>query len=396
MKKLLVLGGSEFQIHLLKTAKEMGLYVCVVDINEDAPALKSGCYDEFYKCSLKDREGVLRIAKEFKPDGITVGMVDIAVPACAYVAEQLGLPGMSMSSAVKSTDKYEMIKAFEQNNVPHPWYRYIRKEEIASTDTDIDYPVIVKPVDMAGSRGIYLVNTAQELINSIKCSSELSDRGDVIVEEYLDGPEVSVEIVVKNGVPYVMQVTDKTTSGAPHFAETGHLQPSQLPFKVIEDIKHVACEAAKALELKNSLGHAEIKATSNGAKMIEMGARAGGDGIAEQLIELSAGVSFSEYAIKIALGMDFDVPDQVNNNASCIRFIISEDGTLEEISGVEEAINIEGVEEVGITGVVGKAYSAMVDNSGRLGHVICSAKTADSVQKICDEAIDTIKVKYKR
>lgn len=392
-KRLLVLGGSSFQIPLINEAKAMGLYVGVVDINKNAPACKVA--DVSYESSVKDYDKVLEIAKSFNPDGITVGMVDVAVTTCAYVTEKLNLPGMAMSSAIKATDKFEMIKAFEKYDVPHPWYYYVKKEEISSFDLNIEEPVIVKPVDMAGSRGIYLANNSQELKEFIKLSSELSDRGDVIVEEYLDGPEVSVEVVVKNGVPHVMQVTDKTTSGAPHFAETGHLQPSQLPNKVIEDIKHVACDAAKALGLFNSLGHAEIKVTSRGAKMIEMGARAGGDGIAEQLIELSAGVSFSEYAIKIALGMDFEVPDQVNDNASCIRFIISEDGMLEDISGVEEARDIEGVEEISVTGEVGKTYSAMVDNSGRLGYVICSAKSADDVRKICDKAIDTIKVKYK-
>ena len=392
MKRLLVLGGAEFQIPLVKKAKGMGYYVAIVDINENSPASRYA--DINFKVSLKNKEEVLEVAKKFQPDGITVGMVDVAVPTCAYVTNRLNLPGIDEVTAKKATDKYEMIKVFEKEDVPHPWFIYVSKDEIKTKEINPEFPVIVKPVDMAGSRGIYLVNNKEELMLAISKSSEASDRGDVIVEEYMDGPEVSVELVVKNGIPYVIQITDKTTSGAPHFAETGHLQPSQLPNDVLDKIKDVACRAAISLNLKNSLGHAEIKVTSKGPKMVEIGARAGGDGIAEQLIELSTGVSFSEIAIQIAMGDEIVIPNMRKNKSSCIRFILSHKGILKSIDGVEQAENIENIEEIKMYGIIGQEYQDMIDNSGRIGYVIACAENAKEARNACDTSVEQIKAIY--
>lgn len=220
-KRLLVLGGSQFQIPLIKRAKSEGYFVGVFDISETAPARKYADY--FYSVSLKDREAVLNAAKNFSPDGITVGMVDIAVPTCAYVAQVLNLPGMNLKTAESATDKYKMICAFAAADVPHPKFQLIEKEDSEIAKCNIDYPAIVKPIDMAGSRGIFLVHNDAQFKRAVKDSSKLGDSGKVLVEEYLVGPEVSVELIVKNGKAHAIQVTDKTTSGAPHFAETGHL-----------------------------------------------------------------------------------------------------------------------------------------------------------------------------
>lgn len=392
-KRLLILGGADFQIPFIKKAKDKGLYVGVVDINADAPGKEYADY--FFQASVKDKEEILSIAKAFQPDGVTVGMVDIAVPACAYVATELGLPGMDMETAVRSTNKFEMIRAFEENHVPHPAFQYLNHEDIGKAKIQVEYPLIVKPVDMAGSRGIFLVNNDVEMEAALEGSSKSGDSGNLLIEEYMDGPEVSVELVVKNGTPHVIQITDKTTSGAPHFAETGHLQPSQLPEHTLQQIAEVARGAAKALQLKNSLGHAEIKVTSKGPKMVEIGARAGGDSIGEQLIELSSGVSFPEVAISIALGEDFEVPQNHLNLSSCIRFLTTQNGVLASIEGADEAKKIHGVQIVKIFGKIGKQYSDMIDSSGRLGYIITQAENADEARHICNQAFDAITVNYK-
>lgn len=392
MRRLLVLGGAEFQIPIVQAAKQRNLWVGIVDINADAPACEYA--DIAYVASLKDRETILKIAKEFRPDGITVGMVDIAVPVCSYVTTELGLPGMDMETAIKVTDKYEMIKTFEKHSVSHPLYWYVERKDIDAFDEPMQFPVIVKPVDMAGSRGIYLATDKEQLRQSLQWSSKVGDRGDVLIEEYMDGVEVSVELIIKDGIPYAMQVTDKVTSGPPHFAETGHLQPSQLPEDIVTSVKKLACDAAGALGLRNSLGHAEIKVTKDGPKMIEIGARAGGDAIAEQLIELSAGISFAKVAIQIALGEEIEIPANIGNRAACIRFIPSRSGVLQKVDGIETAESIRGVEYIKITGCPGKRYFDMADNSGRIGYVIASAENGEMAQKACDAAMESIQVVY--
>ena len=391
-KRLLILGGSDFQIPFVKRAKEMGLFVGVVDFNVNAPAKKYA--DIFYNCSLKDKEVVLDYAKEFKPDGITVGMVDIANPTCAYLNKVLGLNGIDEETALKATNKYKMIQMFKEFNVPHPNFKYISSDE-KNISIDMEYPLIVKPIDMAGSRGIFLVHNKEELNDAIKKINLMSNNGAALVEEYMDGPEVSVEVIVKNKIPFVAQVTDKTTTGSPHFAEIGHLQPSQLSLEDIKRIKEVAKQAAISIGLVNSLAHAEIKLTKNGPKMVEIGARCGGDGIAEQLIELSTGISFVQISIDIALGNDFIIPKNILEKSSCIGFIQSKHGILEKIDNVEQALNIPYIKDICITAKPGQMYHDVVDNSGRLGYVISQADNAKDAKEAVEKALNLIKVSYR-
>ena len=391
-KKLLILGGSEFQIPLILKAKELGIITYVVDISIDAPAMKYADYK--YQSSVKDIKNIFNIAKEIMPDGVTVGMVDIAIPACANVIKKLNLNGISVESSIKATNKYEMIKCFQESNVPSPKFQYISNVELDKINKcEMDFPVIIKPIDMAGSRGIYLANNNEEFLSALKESSAVGDSGSLLIEEYMIGPEVSVELVISKGVPMVIQITDKSTTGAPHFAEIGHLQPSKLDEETKEKIKDVACAAAKALGLYNSLGHAELKITNEGPKMVEIGARAGGDAIGEQLILLSTGVDFGKIAIDIALGYDIEIPN-TTNNVSCIRFIQSKKGILKSVEGLETAKAINNIYDIKFTGIIGKKYDDVIDNSGRLGYVIAYGENYDDVIGACNKAINTIKLEF--
>lgn len=391
-KRILILGGAGFQVPFIRKAKEFGLFVGVVDINNNAPGKEYA--DVFYQESLKNHDSILKIANKFRPNGVTTGMVDVAVPACSYVTTNLGLPGMDIDTAKRVTNKFEMIKAFKKYNVPHPLFQYIPKNRVGIDNIELKCPLIIKPIDMAGSRGIFLVENEDELNASIKLCSEVGDSGDILIEEYMEGPEVSVELIVKNAKPHVVQITDKTTSGAPHFAETGHLQPSQLPSNICEQIKLVACQAAESLKIMNSLGHAEIKITKDGPKMVEIGARAGGDAIGEQLLELSKGISFPEIAIKIALGYDFEIPVERFSKSSCIRFLTTKDGVLTNVEGIEAAKLVSGIKTIDFTGIIGKRYAEMKDSSGRVGYILSQADDPIMAKKICDQAYEMIHVQF--
>lgn len=254
----------------------------------------------------------------------------------------------------------------------------------------VGYPAIVKPVDMAGSRGIIKVNNDEELLNALESSKKISDSGKVIIEEYLDGPEVSVELVISNKKVYVIQVTDKITTGPPHFIEIGHSQPSILDYDAIKDIKNVAVKAAQSLEIDNCLGHVEIKLTSHGAKMIEMGARAGGDSIGEQLIFNSTGVNFQNIALNFALGNEIQIQEPAQSTPCCIKFIQCESGVLKSISGIENVKLPKNIIDLKITAKIGEKYSDPVDNSGRWGYVIAKANTLDEAKSICDNTLSKI------
>lgn len=330
MKKLLVLGASEFQIPLLQQAKSMGIHTCVIDINPNARGISFA--DEYKECSLKDFTTAIKIAKAYNPDGVTVGMCDIAVRTCAMICKALCLPGLSVEVAEKATDKFKMIEVFRANNVPHPEYIYFADGDYSREKMNLNFPIIVKPIDMAGSRGINLVTREEELPSAVEDSINASDKGDIIIEEYMIGPEVSVEIFVEKSEPYIMQITDKLTSGAPHFVELGHSQPSSLSELIKNEIAQVACKAVRALGLYNCVAHAEIIVTKDGPKMVEIGARMGGDGIQQQLIQLSTGINLQESVIRLAMGEQIQRPTNTCNLGSAIRFIPAVTGVIDSIS----------------------------------------------------------------
>ncbi len=390
-KRVLFLGAPVFQIPVVKKAKEMGLHVGIVDIDGGAPAFPYA--DECFVHSIRDDEGVLEIAREFKPDGIVIGANDTAVLTGARVCRELGLPGNSVQAAMNSTDKVKMLEAFERSAVPHPFYRVVKKADIESFCEPLPYPVISKPVDSSGGRGISIINSAEELREAMRFSSNAGQSGDILIEEYLSGTEISVEVLVVEGKPHIIQITDKLTSGAPNFYETGHAQPSTLSEETKARVRELASGAVLAVGLVNSPAHVEIMVTESGPKMIELGSRLGGDCISTILADTSVrGVSMAGAAIEMALGETPDVGNYADSGTCVgIRFIPAEDGVLSAIEGVDEAKKTADLIELRITGRIGVRYTRATDDSARFGYVVCSGKTTELALESCAEAVKKLR-----
>ncbi|MBQ7338989.1 MAG: ATP-grasp domain-containing protein [Clostridia bacterium] len=388
MKRLLIIGASVLQVPAIRKAKELGLYVAVADYNPNAVGIPLA--DEYYNVSTIDEEGVYRAAKEFKADGIMTLATDMPMRSLAYACEKLGLVGLAYDSAVKATDKGEMIKTFETAKVEHPWYQIIPGGTKPTPGT-FTFPLITKPTDNSGSRGVMLVHNEDELAEALSYSSENGRRGDVIMEEYMQGPEVSVEVMVSHGAPHVLQITDKLTTGAPHFVEMGHSQPSRLPEEAQDAIRDLASRAALSVGIQNGPAHVEIILTKNGPKMVELGARMGGDCITTHLVPLSTGIDMVGNTIKIALGEDPDL-EQKLWNGSAIRYFNAPHGVIREISGVEEAEMLYGVQEITFVKQVGDTVGDIGSSTDRVGFVIAQADNAEEAVKVCERVLQMVKI----
>ena len=390
MKKVLIIGASILQLPAIKKAKELGYYVGVIDYNPEAIGVPYA--DEFFCVSTIDIEGVVKTAREFSPDGIMTLATDMPMRSIAAACEALGLSGITPETALKSTDKGEMIKAFAECGVEHPWYYIVKnKKELDSVIDKITFPCISKPTDNSGSRGVMLINSKEELLESIEYSSSQGRSGSVIVEEYLTGNEVSVEIMTLDGKVSVLQVTDKLTTGAPHFVEMGHSQPSALPPESVDAIKDLAIRAVKAVEIKNGPAHVEIMMTEKGPRMIELGARMGGDCITTHLVPLSTGIDMVEATMKLACGETVDIEPKLNCG-SAIRYFRAPKGVIKEIAFVEEARKIPGVIEISFTKGIGDTVGEIGSSTDRIGFVIAQADSPESAVAICQKALDTIKI----
>lgn len=390
MKRLFIIGASDFQLPAIIEAKQMGLYVGVADFNPNAVGVSYA--DEYFNVSTIDEKGILEAAKKFKADGIITLCTDMPMRALARACEKLGLIGPDFSTAITATDKGVMIHVFEENSVEHPKFIVVDKEtKVEEIINEFEYPVITKPTDNSGSRGIMLVNNAEELRDALLYSSQNGREGNVILEEYMSGPEVSVEVMVIDGKAHVLQVTDKMTTGAPHFVEIGHSQPSRLSKKSLDEIKNLAGRAALAVGIKNGPAHAEIILTKNGPKMVEIGARMGGGCITTHLVPLSTGINMTKATIQTALGEKAEIEPKFEKG-SAIRFIIPPVGIVKSIKGKEEAERIPGVQLVEIQCEVGQMLQELENGTCRIGYVIAQGDTPEKAVDICEKALDKIQI----
>lgn len=395
MKKIMILGASILQLPAIVKAKEMGLEVVVVDMNPKAVGFSvDGVAKEVI--STIDTEAVLEAAKKHKIDGIMTLASDMPMQTVATVCEVLNLVGVSRDTALKATNKAYMRDALKENGVPVPMYYHVKNKK-AFSDAVVKiraagYKCIVKPADNSGSRGVDLLPLDADLGAAYDYTVKFSRSGEIVVEEFMEGPEVSVETLATEGEVHVIQITDKLTTGAPFFVEMGHSQPSQLSDETKNKIREVAIAANKAIGITNGPSHTEIKVTKDGPKIVELGARLGGDCITTHLVPLSTGVNMVECCIKIALGEKPDIEPKWCKG-SAIRYFQHHAGKVKSISGIEEAGKIAGVQQISIVHDVGEEVAEIDSSSARIGFVIAQAVDVDAAVAVCNSAMRTVLIK---
>lgn len=300
MTKIAVIGANKPLLHFYRCAKELGYYIIGIAWPEGA-VCKEYC-DKFYPVSFAEKEKVLEICREEKVDGITSFSLESALPTLVYVAQKLGLVSNTEECVRRTQTKFAQRAAFETNGIAVPRYYNISKEKDLA-GIQINYPIIVKPLDSGGSQGITKLDTPDGLKTAYQAAIDHSRSKQAIVEEFIDGREFSVETLSHNGTHYILQITDKVTSGAPHFIEMQHHQPADISQKVAERIKDLVRKALTALKIENSPSHTELKLNSRGELyIIEIGARMGGDFITSDLVRLSTGYDMVKGTIELAIG----------------------------------------------------------------------------------------------
>ncbi len=319
MNKLAIVGASYLQLPLVLKAKEMGIQThCFAW--EDGAVCKTEA-DFFYPVSVHEKEQILKICSDQKINGITTIATDMAVPTVSHVAQHLGLFGNSVESAQNSTDKAKMRESFAIGNVNIPRFT---STDVFIENLNIRFPVIVKPVDRSGSRGVSKVDSAGELRDAVSIAITESFAKRAIIEEFIEGHEVSVETISWQGKHHFLAITDKVTTGAPHFVELAHHQPSQLPEIIVEKLKQQTFRALDAVGMQFGAAHTELKVTSTGdVYVIETGTRMGGDFIGSHLVQLSTGYDFLKGVIDVAFG-NFEIPQKTVSMHAGVYFLCKE------------------------------------------------------------------------
>ena len=305
MKKIAVIGANLPLEPFYRQAKALGYYIIGIAYEKGA-VCKQYC-DKFYPISFVDKDKVLETCRNEEIDGITSFSLESALPTVVYVAQNLGLVSNTEECVRRLANKYTMRNSLNAAGIRNPQYAVVANPSEPDR-LHIPFPCIVKPVDSGGSQGVTMVTHDEELKQAYERSLEYSRSGKVIIEQFIDGREFSVEYLSCNGKHYNIQITDKVTSGPPYFIELQHHQPAKISSELRNRICTIVEKALTALCVENSPSHTEIKLNSNNELfIIETGARMGGGYITSDLVRLSTGYDMVKGTLDLATG-DFIPP----------------------------------------------------------------------------------------
>ena len=393
MKKIMVLAAGLLQIDVIEKAKSMGYYVLAVDGNPKAPGFNVA--DKAICADIVNEETMLKIARDEHVDGVIHPCSEVSMAVMGRINDELGLSGISREQAICATNKHLMRKAFEKGNAPSPKSILAQDAEDAWSrlQNEFDTDSILKPSRNSGSRGIAKVSRNMDKGDFIRAYDEaLSESRDhsVLIEQFIEGPEFSIEMIVWQGEIHVLTVTDKKTTGAPHFVELGHNQPSCFSDTDVETLKAAAVAGVRALGVNNCACHAEAKLMNGKAYLMEVGARLGGDFISTELTHLSTGIDMVAAAIDVALGVEPDLSAKEEPKGVCIRYFCPKPGKLVSISNTE-VLNNPHVYLWEIYPKEGDVIPAVTSSLCRSGHVIVTEKTPQKAIELAERLIESVK-----
>ena len=313
-------------------------------------------------------------------DGVLTSC-DYYLPAVARIAEHLGLPGASGEAVDRACRKDRTRKILRAADVPGPRFAICDDwAAAAEAAREIGYPLVLKPVDLCAGMYVRRVDDEKQLAAAHHALSEfpVNARGQlrspsVLLEELLDGPEVSVETVSFGGSHHVVGVTDKSIGGAPAFIETGHMFPAGLGAEATSVAADTAVAALDALGLDQVVAHTEIKLTVAGPRVVEVNPRPAGNRITE-LVRHVTGIDLAAACVDVTLGRTPDLERHATGlGSAAIGFLVPEsDGVLEGFEGTDELGQSEGLLELQLADA-GTRVRATGSNNGYLGHLMAGA-----------------------
>jgi len=374
MRRVLIVGASALQVPLIRAAKARGHWVVVAD--RDPQAVGIAFADAFSPVSTVDADAVARAAVEHAVHAVVTAATDQPLPAVARALAARGLPGLTEEVALVVTRKDLMRQALGRGGVPCPRSCPVANAvELKSAWGVLPHPVIVKPVDSSGSHGVTLVVEQGGLESALTHALAHSRAGRAVAEEFMVGREFSVETLSVEGRLRVLQVTEKQTSGPPHFVESGHFQPANLTPPEREALEGITAAAARVLGIETGPTHTEVMLTPAGPRIVEVGARLGGDYITSDLLPLSTGIDMVGLTLELALGQEPVIPEPFCRGAA-IRYLWPRPGRITRIEGATAARAVPGLVRLELFKQVGHMVGPVTGSRERVGYVIASGADA--------------------
>lgn len=394
MDTLLIIGAGVMQIPAIRIARDMGLRTVVTDYNPHAPGMAMA--DVPVVMSTRDVQGTVRVARDVHRTYPIRGCLTVGTDASVTVAAvcgALGLPGIRTDAAERATDKIKMRSAFRAAGVPSPRFCGVwTMTEAEEALKDIGLPAVIKPADNMGARGVKKISKDWELESAFREARSASTSGGVILEEFMEGDELSIDMLLQSGRPIFSVVADRIIRHSPYFVEIGHILPSSKP----KDLQDAAIELTRmgceALGVTVGAAKSDIKLTPKGPMIGELAARLSGGFMSGYTCPVATGVEIIRSAIEIALGRKPTPICPTNHKVSMERAIIPNPGKVLSVSGAEEVRRMPGVVALFIDVKEGDIVVPPRSNMDKAGHVIVVSDSRDAVMKLAEDALSKIRI----
>ena len=400
-KALLFIGGGLEAVPGIVLAQKMGHYAVVSDANEKAP----GCVTADYvlKASTYDVQSSLRAAMNFHKKVRPIsGVMSVAsdIPlTVATISNELELPGIPIKSAKLASDKLAMKQQFAHDGVAIPWYSEIfGASDLVKIIAKYSEGLVIKPIDSRGARGVLRINSRTDLEWAFSEALKYSPAKRVMVEEFIDGPQVSTESLIINGEALTPGFSDRNyeflNRYSPYIIENGGDLPSFLPENVQLAVKELVGTAARSMGIYNGIIKGDIVIRKGNPLVIELAARLSGGYFCTHEIPLNTGVDLVGQAIKLALGEKVNPKDLKEKYSRAVsqRYLFPNPGRVVSISGVNQVTCRPSVALCEVRVKVGDEIAPINNHPERAGVVIATGTTRKEAMSAANSAIEDIKI----
>jgi biotin carboxylase len=418
MKAILILGAGVMQGPVIRIARQKGYRVCVADGNDKALHVPDA--DTFLHIDLKDKEALASAAASLPGlVGVMTAGTDFSA-SVAWIAQQLGLPGIPYEVALDASDKARMRTRLAAAGVPVPAFAYGGIDDdpealaacLGSSNTTAGpasipaagsparptagqtvYPLVVKPVDNMGARGCRLVRKTSELAQAWSDAVAHSRSGRAIIEDYLDGPEFSLDAIVNGEKIYIRGIADRHIHFEPYFIEMGHTMPTAYGPEIVAEVVEVFKSGIRALGITRGAAKGDIKYTRAGAFVGEIAARLSGGYMSGWTYPHSSGIEPASEAIDLACGLDPAETQPLRNWICAERAFISIPGRVAEIRNLESAAAHPDVSELFSRIAPGDSVNFPLNNVEKCGNIIAAGPDRKEVEAAAAAAARSILIR---
>lgn len=384
--KLMILGASYAQLNAIKRAKQEGLSVLVTDYYDDSVGKQIA--DEHGFASTFDVEETFKIAKEKKVDGIMTTGTDQPVLTVSKVANLLGLPTfLNNEIAYRVTNKKAMKRLFTENNIPTVDYRILEQDFDDEVLAGLDFPVVVKPLDSQGQRGIYKLNTINEIREHFDLVLKYSREKEILVETYYDNEEITVSGWVKNRQGKILTITDRITFDEED--KMGICLAHEFPSKHLsankDAIQRITHQIVEAFSIKEGPIYFQMFIGKEGIKVNEIACRIGG-AYEDEAIPILTDVDILKMVIDYSIGQPYDVTAlnaynfEENNKFASIQLFFLKEGKITYIPKADELMHLDGVSNYQLHYKVNDEVKAIENATARAGYAIITGNSHESLK----------------